>query len=67
MRKNTIDIMAATNCNENQAFEIELRINDDWLLDWSECEMSELHKVAQRIHNELTEADHYRFPKTYNS
>ena len=57
MRANIRDIIAATNCTEENAHEIERRINDGWLLDWSEAEMSEVYKVARRVDAEWAEED----------
>ena len=49
MRSNIRDIIAATGCNETNAHEIERRINDDWLLDWSQATMEEVYKVARQV------------------
>ena len=49
MRGNIRDIIAATKCDEAQANQIEQEINNEWLLDWSECSMSQLNKVAKQV------------------
>ena len=53
MRGNTRDIIAATKCSEKQANEIENEINKQWLLDWSECTMSQLKAAAVKVYREL--------------
>ena len=57
MRSNIRDIMAATGCSEENANEIERRINDEWLLDWSEATMQQVYKVARRVDAEWKEED----------
>lgn len=57
MRSNIRDIMAACECSEQNAEEIERRINDDWLLDWSECTMPELFKTARQVDAEWKAED----------
>ena len=54
MRANIRDIIKATNCTEKKANEIEKKINEDWLLDWSECTMQQLNKVARKVDAEIT-------------
>ncbi len=57
MRSNIRDIIAATGCTEENANEIERRINENWLLDWSEASMAEVYKVARRVDAEWKEED----------
>ena len=57
MRSNIRDIMAATKCSEENAHEIERRINDGWLLDWSEATVAQVYKVARRVDAEWAEED----------
>jgi len=57
MRANIRDIIKATNCTENAANEIEARINEGWLLDWSECTMQQLFKVARQVDAEWADED----------
>ena len=53
MRGNIRDIIAATGCTEQQANTIEQHINEGWLLDWSECTMRQLNKVARMVATSL--------------
>ncbi len=53
MRSNIRDIIKATNCSEDRAADIENEINNQWLLDWSECTMAELFNVAKKVEVEL--------------
>ena len=59
MRANIRDIIKATNCTEENAHEIETRINDGWLLDWSECTMAQLNRVARQVDADWKEEDAY--------
>ena len=59
MRANIRDIIAATNCTEQNAHEIETRINDNWLLDWSETTMEEVYKVARKVDADWEEEDSF--------
>ena len=60
MRANIRDIINATGCNEPEAVKIETHINEGFMLDWSECEMSELNKVAVEVHAKLFKTDNAR-------
>jgi len=53
MRANIRDIIKAANCTEEQANKIEQEINNQWLLDWSECSMSELKSAAVKVYYQL--------------
>lgn len=53
MRLNIKHIMTATMCTEDNAHAIEQQINDFGLLDWSECSMTELIKVAREAAADL--------------
>jgi hypothetical protein len=57
MRLNIRDIIKATNCNEENAHEIERRINDQWLIDWSEATTAQIHKAARQVDAEWAEED----------
>lgn len=54
MRTNIKDIMKATKCTEERALKIEDKINNDWLLDWSECSMGQLNKIACDVNKSLS-------------
>jgi len=53
MRANIKDIINEVGCTEKRAEKIEQHINDNWLLDWSECEMSELNQTAREVNKIL--------------
>ncbi len=53
MRSNIRDIMKTANCTEIQAAKIEQEINNQWLLDWSECSMAELKTAAVKVYYQL--------------
>lgn len=55
MRINIKDIIDAVGCTEDKANNIEEYINNFNLLDWSECEMSELREAALEAHKALSD------------
>jgi len=55
MGQNIVDIINAVNCSHSRAKEIESHINDNWLINWPECELSELSKIALQVDKILTD------------
>ena len=55
MRINIKDIINAVGCDEARAAQIEQGIDEQNLLDWSECEMSELNKAARYVDENLSD------------
>lgn len=64
LRAQLRDIIDATGCTEARAREIEISINDQGLLDWSECEMAELYRVARRVDKALNEGSYIMYKVT---
>jgi len=53
MRINITQIMKATNCNEEQALNVERYINQGDMLDWSEASLSMINTIARAVHDNL--------------
>ena len=53
MRLNIEQIIKATKCSEDQANLIETYINDNALIDWSECDMEEISFISKYAKNQI--------------
>jgi len=53
MRINITHIMKATNCNEEQALNVERYIDQGDMLDWSEASLSMINTIARAVHDNL--------------
>ena len=53
MRLAIQDIMTGAACTEKQAELIEDYINENQMLDWSECDVEEINMIAQYAKKEL--------------
>jgi len=47
------DIMKATGCSAEQAQKVEIEMNDQWLVDWSEDSQSTINREARQVYNDL--------------
>lgn len=52
MRLNIKDIIKATNCSELEAERIERKINEAFLLDWSQCTTADIERAVKVVENE---------------
>jgi len=55
MRLNIRDIMKLHSCSEVEAEHIERKIDEQWLIDWSECSMTDIKEAIKTV----TEDDYY--------
>jgi len=53
MRINITHIMKATNCNEEQALNVERYIDQGDMLDWSEASLSMINTIAKAVNDKL--------------
>ena len=49
----TQQIAELLNVNLETAYKIQERIDEDWLLDWSECTKAQFNKVVKFVAQEL--------------
>lgn len=53
MRANIRDIINATKCDEDTAKKVEQKMNELWLVDWSQDSMAKIKKAAKYAHSLL--------------
>lgn len=52
MRLNIKDIVKVANCSESDAERIERKIDEAFLLDWSQCTMAEIKRAVKAVQND---------------
>jgi hypothetical protein len=53
MRASIRDIINAVGCSEEDAKKVEQKIDEDWLVDWSEDSMSKINRAARLAYSQL--------------